>query len=306
MANTEKIRIAYVGQALADGSMDIADLAPALLALGNLAKRANTVIGNKQPVQVLLKSDEIRRGSFDITLLLNCDILEQAKMLMGMAEDTGLKALTDVLGMCINAKEGIFWLIQAIGFRKILKAEPKGDTINITLNDNTVINVNNNVYKVYTDHEARGYVEKVIAPIKKDGIDSFEFRNPANNDDKAPLFSVSKDEAPLFKTPSLETRVEPDNIFEQTILLKIVTVNFNEDQKWRFSDGEAVFWAKIEDEDFWEKVNSRELVFGSGDKLRVKCTVVQSLSANNELVSVRTITKVERIVPKPTQIKLDF
>ena len=306
MAEAQKIRIAYVGEALNNGAMDINDLAPALLAFANLVKRTNTVIGNEQAVRVLLKADAIRRGSFDITLLLDYSILEEAKLFMGLAEDTGLKDLMDVLGMGITAKESIFWLIKLIGFKKIRKAEKKADKIQITLEDNRVINVTSNVYNVFVDFEARTLIEKVVMPVKKEGIQGFEIRNPEDYNDTTATVAVEKEAVACFDAPALETKVEPDIVYEQDMMLRIVSIVFDEKQKWRFSDGEAVFWAKIDDEKFWKEINDGVLAFRKGDKLKVRCKVAQRIGENENLISERTITKVIKVIPKPTQIKLDF
>lgn len=306
MADFEKVRIAYTGESLDNGAMDINDLAPALMAFGNLVKKVNTIIGNEQPVRVLLKADDIRRGSFDITLLLDYNILEEAKLFMGLAEDSGLKALMDILGIGVMAKDSIFWLVQAIGLRKIRKVDKKEDRVNIEFTDNSVINITTNVYNVYTDHESRSLLEKVVAPIKKDGIQSFEIRNAKDYSDKKPTISIDKSVVDCFKTPELESPVEADNIFEQEMIVKIVSLVFDENQKWRFSDGDVVFWAKIEDEAFWRTINDGRQAFRSGDRLKVRCKVVQHAGANESLTTERIVTKVIQVIPKPTQIKLNF
>lgn len=306
MAEAKKIRIAYVGEALNNGAMDINDLAPALLAFANLVKRTNTVIGNEQAVRVLLKADDIRRGSFDITLLLDYNLLEEAKLFMGLAEDTGLKDLMDVLGMGITAKESIFWLIKLLGFKKIRKTEKDKDRVKIILEDNRVITVTQNVYNVFMDFEARTLIEKVVTPVKKEGIQGFEIRNPNDYNDSKPTVSVDKESVDCFAAPALETKVEPDIVYEQDMMLRIVSVVFDEKQKWRFSDGEAVFWAKIEDNKFWKEIDDGILAFRKGDKLKVRCKVVQRIGENESLVSERTIIKVIKVIPKPTQIKLNF
>lgn len=306
MAEAQKVRIAYVGEALNNGAMEINDLAPALLAFGNLIKRTNIVLGNERAVRVLLKADDIRRGSFDITLLLDYNLLEEAKLFMGLAEDTGLKDLMDVLGMGITAKESIFWLIKLIGFKKIRKAEKQADHVKIVLEDNRVITVTQNVYNVFMDFEVRTLIEKVVTPVKKEGIQGFEIRNPEDYNDSKPTVSVDKESVSYFAAPALETKVEPDIVYEQEMMLRIVSIVFDEKQKWRFSDGEAVFWAKIEDEKFWKDINDGVLAFRKGDKLKVRCRVVQRIGENESLVSERTIINVIKVIPKPTQIKLDF
>ena len=251
MAETSKVRIAYTGEALENGAMDINDLAPALLAFAELVKRANVLVGNTQPVRLMLNADSIKRGSFDVTLELIYSGLDQIKLLMGAAEDIGLKALSDALGIGATIKDGVFWLIQAIGNKKILKVSETDDNkVAINLNDNSKIIINQNTYNVFMDHEARSSITKVMEPVKKEGIEGFEIRNPYNYEDKKPSFKVVKDDLQLYETPELETNVVPENIIEQEVLLKIVSLVFDEAQKWRFTDGDTTFWAKVEDKDF--------------------------------------------------------
>ena len=306
MSNVQKVRIAYVGEALNSGVMDVNDLAPALLAFGNLVKRVNIVIGNEHPVRILLKADDIRKGSFDITLLLDYNILEEAKLFMGFADETGLKALMDVLGMSITAKESIFWLIKVIGYKRIKQAEKQKDNVTIVLEDNTAITVNQNVYNVFLDYETRNFIEKVVAPVKKEGIAGFEIRNPEDLHDVNPTVSIDKTVVDCFVTPALETKVEDDIVFEQEMMVKIVSIVFDEKQKWRFSDGEAVFWAKITDDKFWQSIDEGTIAFRKGDRLKVLCKVLQRTGEADSLITERTITKVIKIIPKPTQIKLNF
>ena len=305
MAETSKVRIAYTGEALENGAMDINDLAPALLAFAELVKRANVLVGNTQPVRLMLNADSIKRGSFDVTLELIYSGLDQIKLLMGAAEDIGLKALSDALGIGATIKEGVFWLIQAIGNKKILNVSETDDNkVAINLNDNSKIIINQNTYNVFMDHEARSSITKVMEPVKKEGIEGFEIRNPYNYEDKKPSFKVVKDDLQLYETPELETNVVPENIIEQEVLLKIVSLVFDEAQKWRFTDGDTTFWAKVEDKDFWNSVNSSEQAFRNGDRLKAVCRIVQRIGVNGNIITERSIIKVIEVLPKPTQIKL--
>ena len=305
MAEISKVRIAYTGEALENGAMDINDLAPALLAFADLVKRANVLVGNTQPVRLMLNADSIKRGSFDVTLELIYSGLDQIKLLMGAAEDIGLKALSDALGIGATIKEGVFWLIQAIGNKKILNVSETDDNkVAINLNDNSKIIINQNTYNVFMDHEARSSITKVMEPVKKEGIEGFEIRNPYNYEDKKPSFKVVKDDLQLYETPELETNVVPENIIEQEVLLKIVSLVFDEAQKWRFTDGDTTFWAKVEDKDFWNSVNSSEQAFRNGDRLKAVCRIVQRIGVNGNIITERSIIKVIEVLPKPTQIKL--
>jgi hypothetical protein len=59
--------IAYDGPALRDGAMDVRDLAPALLALGQLLDAANAAL-NGDAAQLKLQVRATERGSFQIVL----------------------------------------------------------------------------------------------------------------------------------------------------------------------------------------------------------------------------------------------
>jgi hypothetical protein len=305
-----KIRIAYDGSALENGSMDVNDLAPALIAFSSLVNRANEVIGNKQPIRVMLKADDIKKGSFDVILELVYTALEQAKLFVGMADNSGITALIDVLGWgktCGGiAVGGVFWLIKKIKGQTITNiTAAENGYAKITLINGITIDVDEKTLKVYLDHEARERIEKVVEPLKRTGIDTFELRNPADYKDKHPAVAIEKDDLPYFKTPEL-TSLDEDAITNiQEMYVKIVSVVFDEKQKWRFSDGEIVFWAIIEDRAFWAEIENGTRAFRSGDKLKVKCEIHQYFDNGNP-VTERRILEVLKVIERPTQIKLDF
>lgn len=307
-----KVRIAYDGKLLQAGAMDVNDLAPALIEFAKLVQRINVVVGNKQPVKIMLKADAIRKGSFDITLDLVTNLLEEAKLLVGMSESSGLDAIMQILGygttvgtVGTNSYKGILGLIQFVKNRKAVE-QHKDDKNNIllVLQDNISMTLTENMFNVYKDIEVRQHIEKVMEPLNKSGISSFEIRNPQDITDKAPEVKITADEVEYFLAPSLENVKKQENSYTQNMILKIVAAVFDENQKWRFTDGDATFWARINDEEFWQKIESRELLFGKGDQLKVECSVVQLLDADGTLTITRTINKVIEVVPKPTQLSL--
>ncbi|MBC2728608.1 hypothetical protein [Desulfosporosinus sp.] len=64
--STYELTIAYDGSALQDGTMDVRELAPALLAFGNLLEEANKELnGSNSKMQFLVKTD-FKAGSFHV------------------------------------------------------------------------------------------------------------------------------------------------------------------------------------------------------------------------------------------------
>lgn len=308
MTETSKVRIAYDGVALENGSMDVRDLAPALIAFSDLVKRANRLIGNEQPVRLMLKADDIKKGSFDVNLELVYSTLEQAKLFTGMSEDVGLKALVEVLGLIYGGGKGVFWLIQQIKGKKITQINDSDpDKVIVVLNNDTRLETTAKVVNVFMDHQARKSIEAVVAPVNRQGIDSFEIRNPEKYEDKNPSLKVTKDDLGSFEAPELAKGEEEDIVNIQEMFVQIVSIVFDEKQKWRFSDGECVFWANVEDEEFWKGIESGALAFRSGDKLKVKCEIRQYIDPKtNNPTTERKVLKVLKIIERPTQIKLDL
>lgn len=304
-----KARIAYNGPALEQGLMDVRELAPALLAFADLINHVNDAIGGDRKIRVMLNQDSLQKGSFDITTILDYSFFDQAKLFIGAAEESGLSALMEILGWGTAVKggiSGIFALIKKIGDRKIKKAEREDkNLVKLTLSDGDVILTTKGTMQVYINADSRKAMEKVIKPLSQDGIDSFELRNPDNPDDKRAIESINKEEAAYFKSPPISDDEKIEKLPEQEMTVKITSVNFEKGLKWRLTDGNNTFWAKIEDEEFLAKVDDHDLVFGNGDMLRVRY-YVQQVVKNGNLSSEYVVTKVLEVKEKPQQIQLDF
>lgn len=310
MRISRKARIAYNGPALASGEMDVKSLAPALIAFADLVDNVNRVIGGENKIRVLLNENSIHKGSFDITYLLDESLLQQAKLFVGMAENNGLSALMTILGWGTTTGGviyGIFTLIKKIRGRSLSGIQNKEDEkVEISLADGEKILTTEKTLKVFLDVNCRINIEKVIEPVTQDGIESFELRNPEHKEDRQPLEIITKHETKDFVAPpAAETAdEEPKQTEEQELLVKISLISF-EQGKWKLTDGNNTFWARIDDEDFCKKVENGELSFTSGDMLRVRYYTSQEIKAGN-LRTDYIVTKVLELKKRPEQIKLDF
>lgn len=310
MENIRKARIAYDGPAIVDGSMDVRELAPALIAFSEFVDSANKVLGGKHEIKVMLNQDSIRKGSFDITFLLNVNILEQAKLFMEWSKETGLDDLMTILGYePVKAAVGcgVFGLIKVIKGRRITGITNSDDRAEISLDDGEKIETDNKTLKVFLDANCRLKIEHIIKPVTTKDIDRFEIRNPSDEHDNAPIESITSEEAHLYKAPEAEIRNDeqlPEPV-PQEMFVKINSVNFT-DGKWRFSDNtNPPFWAKIADKEFLSKVENREVSFTDGDMLKIRYRLVQNIK-KGQLSSEYIVDQVLEFKPAPRQIKLDF
>lgn len=313
MGKTAKARIAYVGKSLTNGEMDVKDLAPALIAFADLVESAHHALGGEENIRVLLNQDSLKKGSFDITMILDMGVLDQVKLFAGMIRESGLSDLMDVLGWGKNIAEvggmvvGIFALVKKVRGRELTKINRKDHIAEIELDDGTIITTNSKTLKVFLDAKCRLNIEKVVQPVKNEGIDKFEIRDPENPETKEAIESIGKKEVVYFKAPP-QASFKDEQLTtpkDMELTVKITSVNFKKGHKWQLTDGTNTFWASIQDEKFVESVDEGEISFTNGDMMKIRYHVEQSIK-NGNLTSEYIITEVLDIIKKPTQIHLDF
>lgn len=305
MDTMRKARIAYTGPALAEGDMDIRELAPALLAFGNLVEAIHHAVGIEQEVRISINADSIKRGSFDLTMFLHPQtVLEQAKILVGAADESGLSALMQILewgGSAIGIGTGIFSFMKWLRGRTPDSIETGNDgktTVTFPNGDRFITSAD--VLKVYKDAKCREHIETITRPVGQDGIDGFEIRNPDEPDDKKPITQITKADLPLFLAPHVEnTELETR---EQEMFAFLVSPNFS-NGKWRFNNGDHNFYADVLDEKFLQKVENGDISFRKGDILRIRFYIHQTVRAG-KLSNAYIITKVLELQHPPDQMSL--
>lgn len=312
MGRTAKARIAYVGDALNNGEMEVRELAPALMAFADLVESAHYALGGTDPIRILLNQDSLRKGSFDVTMILDMGILEQAKLFAGMARDSGLADLMEVLGWGKEAAEigsvvGIFALVKKVRGRKMSDIQEKEEKVEIRLEDGAIVCTNAKTMKIFLDAKCRMSVEKVVQPLKMDGIEQFELRNPDTPDSKFPIEKIEKNDVAFFKAPPAASiqDIQLESPADMELTVEITSVNFKKGHKWLLSDGNSTFWASIQDEDFAKRVEEGQISFACGDMMKIRYHVQQNIK-NGKLSSEYVITEVLDIIRKPTQIQIDF
>lgn len=303
-------QLAYDGPGLRSGAMDVNQLAPALLATADLLREANRQLnGEKADVSIKVRSD-FKKGSFEVALIFDQNLIEHAKALMFPTSIVGATALMTFLFGTESGKKGVSGAVESVlDLWKRLKGEKpksaiedasKGITI-IVMGNGNQINTNPQVAKLYGDSIIRSAIGGTLGPIGNSGIDSLVIRR---GDKKVNEVKESDLPESLGPGTSLTTSGRSDrteNIRE--VMLRVIRANF-EKGKWGFSDGSASFSADIEDEVFLKQLDDHEIGFFKGDVLRVRLKTVQVVATDQDFKTQYVIEQVIEHRHAPRQQEL--
>lgn len=272
-----QFKIVYDGSALTNNEMSVNDLAPALLAIGELMDAVGFALhGDKFKIGVSVKGT-FKTGCFGIEIIAQAkDFLDEAIALFNHQDVTAVLNAVTLAGF-IKSAAGAGSII---GFLHWLKNRRETNR-EVLENGNVRIYVGNEYYDVseialdlLNNHKVRRALDELInKPLSREGIDTFAVVNPQDEDAVSVL--IEGEEASYFASPAWSD----DEIFEQTfrMQLKIISPSFDRLSKWRFSDDLREFSAQITDESFLTRVENGAEAFASNDILVVNLTVRQLL-----------------------------
>lgn len=291
--------VTYDGPALTDGRMAVRDLAPALLALGDLFADASTLLyPDQEPISLNIEATQ--EGSFVVDLVLHAagDGWKQVIHLFGSDE---AQALANVKELVIGGGVGLFAFIKWVGKRRIKKREKalKPGYIKLTLEDGASMEIPGGVYSLYERLTVRRKIKEVVAPLSKEGIERITF----SEESRTELLTISKAELPIYDDLP-EVKESPLLERETEMVLSIASVAFVEGNKWKLSDGEHTFFAALEDEDFIRRVENGLEAFRKGDMLQCKIRITQS-QKDGKLNSEYVVLEVVKHIRRDIQLTLE-
>lgn len=300
MSSAANFLLKYDGEALASHQMNVKDLAPALLALGEMIEEANRTL-NDDKVQVAVNIKATGEGSVLVELVAQQSVIQQA---VGLFSSDGVNAVVNVatilqlLGVG-GVGGGVFGLIKWLKNRPIknITTLDTGD-FKIVLEDGEARIASKKEVQLFSALKIRKSFEAVICtPLTREGVNEVSFG--AENQE----VKVNKDEAEYFVAPPITEEAIGETENEES--LQIVNISFQEGGKWRFSDGNAYFFADILDDEFIKKVHANRETFAKDDVLKVLLRKKQTLSVTG-LRTDYTVVKVLEHRSAAITIKLPF
>ena len=275
----KKFIISYEGKEKEDlHSMNVEDLAPALLSLDKIFQNTNTLLNGHNSNNTYLKIITTQEGSFEIVLFLPQFLPET---LLLLKQYNSKKLLEIVFG-----ERGLFTLIKELS-KSSVKSKP------------TIINnYNADTINIFQNSNIKKETKNFISPVKNQKKSSIK----VFSENKDLMHSINEKEAKEmydFLEQETEKETEKDKIvYEKYYHIK--KLDF-EKEKWTLSDSGATLNVSIEDSKFLQEVKTSLLRFSKDDILKCRVREEQK-EINGKLKSYYFIEKVLEHKPAVKQI----
>ena len=300
-----RFEIAFEGDPFEDGEIDVRDLAPTLLAFGNVVQAANKAL-NGDRAEARLKVAATKEGSFVAALTMDVSWLKDMLDVVASHPHRVVAAdqLMDLLikaGTILGGPIGLFAAVKALKGKRPDRVEQKlNGTTEITINQTTFL-VDDRTVGLLQDLPTREAVEGLgNKAAQVSGLDNLRIGADIEG---APAVRFAKADLRSLNVPP-----EPEELDTETThrdaWLKIVSVHFTDGYKWRFSDGgERPFTAEMEDAKFQGEVREGNVTLNANDAIKCRLREEQSLSSSS-LIKVVYVEEVLDYRPGARQMSL--
>jgi len=279
----------YDGEALEAHEMDVRDLAPALLSTSALLQEINRQVFPAEPgltVNVRATSE----GSFIVQLRL---VYDSAVGILTGDDAAALANLTAILGIT----GGVITFLRR-RFRSPVEEQEPTDApgmVRVTFEDGTAIEVHESVLRLADSVAVQRNVAEVVRPLTREGVDTVRITR-----DSVTLASVEKADLPAFEPGASPPDRDVLHSGQRETYLTIHTAGLATG-KWRFSDGQALIWAEIQDERFRRELDSGERRVGKLDVLHCRIEEEQWRDPSGFHRSVVVVEVIDVIMYEPSE-----
>ena len=304
--NSAVFQTVYDGEALREHTIDVEQLAPAMLALGELVREANASInGDRSKVKLLVKANHENR-CFDVGFELIQTFYSQIKTLLGDEQIKDAKELLEWLGIIATPSIGLFAFLKfrkgrrVADLRQITDVDKRGMVSIRFEGDDNRIEVHNHVYDMSENKRILSATTGALAPLKTEGIDSVEFRSEDSG-----AVKYDKDDATDIETSCQTDEVEEDyEPQEIEARLEIYGPIFDvKAEAWRFNYGGDHIYADITETSIAQDAIERGRV-SVGDMYRVKMEITEYRTPTKQLRKKYKILEVLDFIPAVRQPSL--
>jgi hypothetical protein len=273
--NEVNFTIKYDGEALAQHSMDVKDLAPSLISFSDFLEEAyQNLHGGDKKLRVKFKAN--KEGSLGVDLQVVADLIESFTTFFNSQQISALKNFLEIVGIVGGSTAGVIQAIKKSRGRNIKRVIQRedGPDVQIEWEDGETLTVKRDVPKLLKSVSIRENLFQFTKPLSQEGYEEIKFEN--NNDLKSE--KILSEEQHYFEVPDIAEEELLDDT--RRAVFSISSLSFKEDNKWRLSDGSNIYPVKILDEEFLGRVSSNLATFSKDDVLIVMLRTRQLKTKN--------------------------
>lgn len=294
-----EFKIGFDGPSVDNGEIDVAELAPSLLALGEFFEAANRAL-NKNRAEIKLKIRATEKGSF--VALLSLDVSYIADILDAVSaypdRMTAANQLLDLVikgGTIVGGTYGFFKTLKWLRGEKPDSVVQNDDGTTSLTKDGTTIIVDQRTIVLLEDLVTREATEQFVkTSFSTEGIHKVLLDETSGEYDEPDLI-LTKADVSATRVPEPSEEDIKETVVEREVLLKIVSAQFEEGYLWRFSDGTNTFTASMEDAGFVKRLDNSEVVLSKNDTLRCAMEEKQQLHGSRLKTEARIVEVKEHI-----------
>jgi hypothetical protein len=240
-----------------------------------LIQRVNDILYGEDVLIGIEVGTEFEAGSYLVPVHLFGESLKAAEQLFASQPVTALANLLQILGFFgLSGGATLYGLFRSLKGRRIEKADDIPNDLKVTISVELLI-------RIYNDPQVQSQLRRTLDPLRHDGIEEFQTR-------RAGVVIERVSNKDLRAADEAEIK---DLTKEEDIDLGIEKVAWRRNLAWHFNDGSTSFDARIEDEQFWKRLEAGE-AFSDGDRLRVHLRTIASRKSDGRLTVERQIPTV--------------
>ena len=306
---SQKLNIYYEGQNYQEGKIDIKELAPSLLAFGELIEEANQIINNqKTEIKTYITAD-FEKKCFKCSLSLeSSNILQSAKNLFGFKETLSIQELLELLGFINTAPILIATgtLITSYVAYKIIEKGRKVNKhtilqdgnveliLNSTVNtEETTVTLDFNLFRlIKASWQKKSSIQKNFEKhLSSKGEIGYSSKSDTN------ITKITQEHKNSILAPDENTYIPQTNQDPIITNLTIRVVDFYGDQKWVFMHaGKTLEPQKVEYSDqIKEKLKEFSKYVQYNSKLPVEMIISYQQDASGEAIEGTQKYRIQKI-----------
>jgi hypothetical protein len=273
--SSAELSLSFEGDALNDGVIDVRDLAPSLIALGEVFTQANDLLNERQ-ASIQLGIRATQRGSFEVQLVLS----QVAVATAGFIAVGNIQSAAALTQLILGGDVSLLGLLKRLKGQKPTRVTEQSDGVHLVA-DRLEIFVPTEAYRLYRQPSMLRGAAGIIEPLLRGAVDRLVLRQAGREID-----SVDQTEARYLRISGGDSEVLNEYIIPSAVL-RLVSPRFAAD-KWQLNDGSNTKWYSMEDRRFQREIDQGR-PFRNGDMIVGRVRVTQFRDDENKLSQAQAI-----------------